>query len=131
MVQKNDCRQLLDTEIIKQIEEICQKNLNSDNCTYVQVEVFEKNNFEYEIKKRIVGSIRRILKINENFNIELLGLFNSRQTFYPSKNHIKSAMDEINNWKIKNEYNLEFVQPLGPINMAKSAIISEENITYL
>ena len=107
------------------------KNLNSDNCTYVQVEVFEKNNFEYEIKKRIVGSIRRILKINENFKIELLGLFNSRQTFYPSKNHIKSAMDEINNWKIKNEYNLEFVQPLGPINMAKSAIIAEENITYL
>ena len=33
--------------------------------------------------------------------------------------------------KKKDVNNLEFVQPLGPINMAKSAIIAEENITYL
>ena len=106
-------------------------NLKSDNDTYIQVEVFEKDHYENIIANRIIGSIRRLLKISSKYKIELIGIINSRKSYFPSKEHINNAIEEINNWKNKNNYDIEFLLPLGPINMAKSAIIAKNNINNL
>lgn len=103
-------------------------NLKSYKDTYIQIEVFEKDHYEDIIEKRIPENIRRILKINKKYKIELIGIINSRKSYFPSKEYIKSATEEIDNWKIKNDYDLEFLLPFGPINMAKSAVIAKNNI---
>tara|TARA_B110000259_G_C14016735_1_gene401575 strand:- start:685 stop:1917 length:1233 start_codon:yes stop_codon:yes gene_type:complete len=103
-------------------------NLKSDKDTYIQIEVFEKDHYEDIIEKRIPENIRRLLKINKKYKIELIGIINSRKSYFPSKEYIKNATEEIDNWKIKNDYDIEFLLPFGPINMAKSAIIAKNNI---
>ena len=98
--------------------------------TFIQLEIFDEPLREKEIKKRLIESISRILRVSDISKIELIGIINSRKVFFPIKKDLELGLKRINKWNKENGYNFIFSQSFAPINMSKAGIIAKKNLEY-
>ena len=106
-------------------------NKNESESTKFQLEIISDTNYNIsEISKEIEKYIPSIFLKHKFKFIGILGLNASRTLFFPDSKTILSAINKVKLWS-ESFPNFNIQEHFGPMNMAKTWVFSEKNISYI